>query len=100
MKTVMNNTRDAFWVIETLPDRPLFADCPVKPPEEVIDAAEELYLKLADKPTYISVNDAQIIFEWHYYRSNGVKKELYYSKELVFKDQINLEWKTFNYERQ
>ena len=98
-KILNKNGVNAFWVIETLPDRPLFSDCPIRPPQETIDSAEELYLKLGDKPTYISVNNEQIIFEWHYYKPGKFanQKELYYSKELIIKDPINLEWREFRY---
>lgn len=95
----MKQVKDAFWAIEILPDQPLFADCPVRPPQDTIDAASDLYYKLGDKPTYISVNNDQIIFEWHYYKTGKFAniKELYYTKELIFKDPINLEWRTYDY---
>jgi len=98
MKNIISaEGKNPFWVIETLPDKPLFSDCPVRPPQDTIDAASDLYYKFGDKPTYVSVNDDHIVFEWHYYKQNGIKKELYYSKELIFKDPINLEWRTYDY---
>lgn len=91
--------RNPFWLIETLPDQPLFSDCPVKPSQETIDAACDLYFKFGDKPTFIGVNDEQIVFEWHYYKPGKIAnvKELYHSKELIFKDPINLEWREYDY---
>lgn len=89
--------KNPFWIIESLPDRPLFQDCPVKPPQDVIDAAEDMYLKFSEPPTYISSHNEQIIFEWNYYRKDGIHNKLYYSKELIFKDAINLEWRDRHY---
>ena len=40
-KILNKNRVDPFSIIRTLPDRPLFKDCPVKPTEETIEAAEE-----------------------------------------------------------
>jgi hypothetical protein len=96
-KILNKKNKNPFWLIRDMPDRPLFKDCPVKPSEETIAAAEEIYLKLGEQPTYISAYDEQIILEWHYYKKNGIKKELYYTKELVVKDPINMEWRTYNY---
>lgn len=98
-KQILNDRKvDPFSIIRQLPDNPLFEDCPIKPPEETIEAAEELYLKFAgDPPHYVSSYDEQVILEWHYYKKNGIKKELYYSKELVVKDPINMEWRTYDY---
>ncbi|HUU88264.1 MAG TPA: hypothetical protein VMX17_10990 [Candidatus Glassbacteria bacterium] len=98
-KQILNEKgKDPFWLIRDMPDKPLFKDCPIKPPEETINAAEELYLKFSyDPPHYISAYDEMVILEWHYYKKRGIKKELYYSKELVVKDSINLEWRTYDY---
>lgn len=97
-KILNDRKTDPFGIIRMMPDQALFKDCPVKPPEKTIEAAEEIYLKLSyDPPHHISSYDEQIILEWNYYRKNGIKKELCYSKELVVKDPINLEWKTYNY---
>lgn len=92
--------RDPFSNIRILPDQPLFKDCPVKPSEETIEAAEDLYLKFAyDPPNYISVKDEQIIFEWNYYKPGKLinQKKLYHSKELIIKDSKNIEWNTYDY---
>lgn len=99
-KITDKNGRDPFRNIRILPDQPLFKDCPVKPSEETIEAAEDLYLKFAyDPPNYISVKDEQIIFEWNHYKTDKLlRKHLSYSKELVIKDSINMEWRTFNYD--
>lgn len=98
-KQILNERgKDPFWLIRDMPDKALFKDCPIKPPEETINAAEELYLKFSyDPPHFISAYDEQIILEWHYYRKNCAKKELYYTKELVVKDPINMEWRTYDY---
>ena len=98
-KQIVNEQgKDPFWLIRDMPDKPLFKDCPIKPPEETINAAEELYLKFSyDPPHYISAYDEMVILEWQYYRKKGIKKELYYSKELIVKDPINLEWRTYDY---
>lgn len=102
MKTKITDEygRDPFRMIKTLPDNPLFEDCPIKPSDELIEAAEELYLKFVyDPPTYISSKDGQIIFEWNHYKTDKLlRKHLYYSKELVIKDSINMEWHTYNYD--
>lgn len=100
MKILNQFGKDPFWLIKDLPDQPLFKDCPVKPSEETIEAAEDLYLKFAyDPPDYISVKDEQIIFEWNHYKTDKLlRKHLYYSKELVIKDSTNMEWRTFNYD--
>lgn len=100
VKVTDKHGKNPFWLIESLPDRPLFSDCPVKPSKKTIEAAEELYLKFAyDPPTYISSKDEQIIFEWNYYKPGKFvnEKRLYYSKELIIKDPINMEWKTYHY---
>lgn len=97
-KIINDRNTDPFGIIRMMPDKKLFQDCPIKPPESTIKAAEEIYLKLSsDPPHHVSAYDEQIILEWNYYKKNGIKKELYYSKELVVKDAINLEWRTFNY---
>lgn len=97
-KVVNDRNVDPFGIIRMLPDKKLFQDCPIKPSEKTIETAEEIYLKLSyDPPHYVSSYDEQIILEWNYYKKNGIKKQLYYSRELVVKDSTNLEWRTFNY---
>ena len=66
-KQIVNEQgKDPFWLIRDMPDKPLFKDCPIKPPEETINAAEELYLKFnCDPPHYISAYDEMVILEWH-----------------------------------
>lgn len=88
-----------FSVIRTLPDMPLFKDCPIKPKEETIKAAENLYLKFShEPPTYVSSKDEQVIFEWNYYKKDDLGDNLIYTKELVVKDSLNSEWREFKYE--
>lgn len=101
-KILNKNKIDPFAVIRSLPEQPLFKDCPVKPTEETIEAAEELYLKFAyDPPTYVSSNNEQVILEWNYYKKvSRYNEKLVYSKELIIKDPINLEWKEFRYEQE
>lgn len=99
-KKILNSNRvDPFAIIRSLPDKPLFKDCPIKPPEETIEAAEELYLKFSyDPPTYVSSKDEQVILEWNRYKKDSLLRDcLVYSKELVVKDSKNLEWRTFDY---
>lgn len=100
-KQILNSNRvDPFSIIRSLPDKSLFKDCPIKPPEQTIEAAEELYLKFSyDPPTYVSAQDEQVILEWNYYKKDSLLRDcLIYSKELVVKDSRNLEWRTFNYQ--
>ena len=54
-KKILNDHNvDPFSIIRELPDKPLFKDCPVKPTEETISAAEDLYLKFGyDPPHYV-----------------------------------------------
>ena len=58
-KQILNERgKDPFWLIRDMPDKALFKDCPIKPPEETINAAEELYLKFSyDPPHFISAYD-------------------------------------------
>lgn len=100
-KKILNNNKvDPFAIIRSLPDKPLFKDCPIKPSEETIEAAEELYLKFSyDPPTYVSAKDEQVILEWNHYKKDSLLRDrLIYSKELVVKDSKNLEWRTFDYQ--
>lgn len=101
-KILNKNKIDPFAVIRSLPEQPLFKDCPVKPTEETIEAAEELYLMFAyDPPTYVSSCDEQVILEWNHYKKDSKNNNtLFYSKELIVKDPINLEWKEFRYEQE
>lgn len=98
-KKILNERNvDPFSIIRDLPEKPLFQDCPIKPSEETIEAAEELYLKfVGDPPHYVLSYDEQVILEWRYYKKNGIHRDIYYSKELVVKDPINMEWRTYNY---
>lgn len=91
-KKILNDRKvDPFAIIRMLPERPLFKDCPVKPKEETIEAAEEFYLRFAEPPTYVSSVDEQVILEWHWPTMKNPK----IIRELVFKDATNLEWRTF-----
>lgn len=101
-KKILNqNGIDPFAIIRSLPTRSLFHNCPIKPSEETIETAEDLYLKFSfDPPTYVSSKDEQVILEWNYYKKDHLlRNQLAYSKELIIKDPINLEWKVFDYER-
>jgi len=85
-KKILNDHNvNPFWVIRDLPDIPLFKDCPIKPSEETILAAEELYLKFS--------YDEYIILEWYY--PSRIHPKM--CKELVVKDPINLEWRVYEY---
>lgn len=84
---------DPFAIIRKMPQKSLFAEQPIKPPQKTIDAAEEFYLKFAESPSYISAYDEQIIFEWHW----PTIKNPTIVRELVFKDHKNLEWRTYDY---
>jgi len=93
-KKILNDRKiDPFAIIRSLPDKPLFEDCPVKPAEETIEAAEEFYLRFAEPPSYVSSYDEQVILEWHWPNMKNPKMV----RELVFKDAINLEWRSYNY---
>lgn len=93
-KKILNDRKvDPFAIIRMLPDKALFKDCPIKPPEETIQAAEEFYLKFAEQPSYVSSYEEQIILEWHWPSMKNPKMV----RELVFKDAINLEWRTYDY---
>ena len=93
-KKILNDRKvDPFAIIRSLPDKPLFEDCPVKPAEETIEAAEEFYLRFAEPPSYVSSYDEQVILEWHCPTMKNPKMV----RELVFKDATNLEWRTYNY---
>jgi hypothetical protein len=90
---ILNDKKvNPFSIIRSLPDRALFQDCPIKPEESTIEAAEEMYLRFCDPPTYVSSYDEQIIFEWYYPNMRTPK----YVKELVFKDSTNMEWKDYH----
>lgn len=100
---ILNDKKiDPFSIIRSLPEQPLFKDCPVKPTEETIEAAEELYLMFAyDPPTYVSSNNEQVILEWNRYKKDSLLRDsLVYSRELVVKDPTNLEWREFRYEQE
>ena len=99
MKKRIDHKVDPFSTIRLLPERPLFKDCPVKPPKETIESAEELYLKFSfDPPSYVSTKDDWIIFEWQYYRKDKfLRDHLVYAKELTIKDATNMEWNTYDY---
>lgn len=88
-----NNNKDPFALIRMMSERPLFKDCPVKPPESTIETAEDMYLKFCDKPDHVSAYDEYVILEW-YYPSIKKPKML---KELVVKDDKNMEWRVYNY---
>jgi len=92
---------DPFSTIRMLPDQPLFKDSPVKPSDDRIDLAEDIYLKFMHKPPdYIAVEGDAIVFEWNTYKPGKLKNQriLTYSQELVIKDAKNIEWRTINYE--
>lgn len=95
MKQKILNDRkvDPFSIIRQLPQMPLFEDCPVKPSDETIDAAEELYLKFGEAPHYVSSYDEKIIFEWYHPNRKNPKM----LRELVFNDSKNLEWRVYDY---
>ena len=94
-KKILNDHNvDPFSIIRELPDKPLFKDCPVKPTEETISAAEDLYLKFGyDPPHYVSSYDEYVILELYYPTRINPK----ICKELVVKDPINLEWRVYEY---
>jgi len=95
-KKILNDHNvNPFWIIRDLPDVPLFKDCPIKPSEETILAAEELYLKFSyDPPHYVSSCDEYIILEWYY--PSRIHPKM--CKELVVKDPINLEWRVYEWD--
>jgi hypothetical protein len=95
MKTKILNDRkvDPFAIIRSLPDQPLFKDCPVRPSDKTIEAAEDFYLRFAEPPSYVSSNDEKVILEWYWPTIKNPKM----IKELIFKDAINLEWRTYDY---
>lgn len=93
---------DPFSSIRMLPENKLFADCPIKPSDNTIDVAEDVYIKfMYNKPDYITVEDSAIVFEWNHYRPGKLKNQKIptYSQELVIKDEQHIEWRTINYER-
>jgi len=93
-KKILNDRKvDPFSIIRSLPEKSLFKECPTKPPEETIEAAEDFYLRFAEPPSYVSSLDEQVILEWHWPTMQNPKM----IKELIFKDAINLEWRTYNY---
>lgn len=93
--------RDPLRMVRMLPDQPLFKDCPVKPSNDTINVAEDLYLRfLLDPPNYVSIENDAIVFEWNHYRMGKLhnQKILVYSQELVIKDANNIAWRTIDYE--
>lgn len=93
--------RDPFRMIRVLPDQPLFQDCPIKPSDDTIDAAEDIYLKfMHNTPDYIAVENDAIVFEWNNYRPGKLKNQkiLMYSQELVIRTAKDIEWRTIDYE--
>jgi hypothetical protein len=95
MKTKILNDHNVnpFRIIRELPDVPLFKDCPIKPPEETIEAAEDFYLRFAEPPSYVSSIDEQVILEWYWPTMKNPK----IIRELIFKDATNLEWRVYDY---
>lgn len=93
-KKILNDRKvDPFAIIRSLPDKPLFKDSPIKPPEQTIEAAEDFYLRFSEQPTYVSSWDEKVILEWHW-PSKEKPKML---RELIFHDHKNLEWKSYDY---
>ena len=94
MKTKIFNDRkiNPFDQIRGLSDNSLFKEYPSRPKESTIVSAEEFFYRFAEQPTYVSVLNDEIIFEWHWPNKNNPTM----SRELVFKNAINLEWRTID----